>query len=150
MSTASPAGPSGPPRAADPDAALLRRIERTALAFVLLAGAVAGLAGGMVWAGGVLGGGVLAGASYWAIRSSVDALVLAALPTAAPTADEGLSPPPRSVWRGVLVLLGRHALLALAAYVIIARLRLQPIGLLIGASAVAVAAVAESLRGLRR
>lgn len=111
-----------------------------------MAGAVAGLAGGTVWAGGVLGGGVLSGASYWAIRSSVDALVLAALPPSTPAQPHS----PRPVWRAVLVLLGRHALLALAAYVIIARLRLQPIGLLIGASAVAVAAVAESLRGLRR
>jgi hypothetical protein len=93
----------------------------------------------VVWGGGVLGGGVLAGASYWAIRSSVDALVLSA-------GGGGRQP----LWWVVARLAGRHALLAAVAYVIIARLRLQPIGLLIGASAVAVAAVAESLRGLRR
>jgi hypothetical protein len=138
MSTASPPEPSARPPGPDADPALLGRIERTALAVVLLSAAVGWIAGGAAWGGGVIGGGVLAGTSYWAIRSSVDALVLSA-------GGGGRQP----LWWVVARLAGRHALLAAVAYVIIARLRLHPVGLLIGASAIVVAAVREAFRAIR-
>lgn len=117
--------------------ALLKRLERTSAIFVAAAAIVGGVFGGLDWAGGILGGGALAGISYWAIRSSVDALVQ--------TMGPDSSRP--SVTRAVLVLTGRHALLALVAYVIIVRLRLHPVGVLTGASAVVVAAAREAIRG---
>ncbi len=107
--------------------------------FVASATVAGGLLGGLAWGGGILGGGVLAAISYWAIRSSVDALVQ--------TMGGG---PPESrpgTARLVLTLIGRHALLAIVAYVIIVRLRLHPVGVLTGASAVVLAAAREAVRG---
>ena len=48
--------------------------------------------------------------------------------------------------RTVLQLAGRYALLALIAYVMIARLRLHPLGLLAGASSVVAAVTVEAVR----
>jgi len=45
-------------------------------------------------------------------------------------------------------LAGRYALLALLAYVMIARLRLHPLGLLVGASSVVAAVAIEAVRFL--
>lgn len=140
----------------DPDP-LLRRLERTGLAWCL---ATAGIAlfvrGGQPDVTlGVLGGGVLMGLSYWAIRSSVTALValVAAAPGGtAPTSDgtqtlpaNGNSTVPK---RGRLLvqLVGRYALLGLLAYGMIARLRLHPVGLVLGVSSLFVAAVLEVVR----
>lgn len=116
---------------------MLQRIERTALVAIALLTVVGGALGGWTWAGGIAGGGALAGISYWAIRSSVDVLVL----------GMGGSGASGSLWRTLPVVIGRHALLAAAAYVIIVRLRLHPIGVLIGASAVVLAAIREAVRG---
>jgi hypothetical protein len=44
----------------------------------------------------------------------------------------------------------RHAILAVAAYVMLARLRLHPIGLLVGASSLVLAAAAAMARSSRR
>jgi hypothetical protein len=72
--------------------------------------------------------------SYWAIKSGVDGLVCA--------------------WQGkafsrsgiLLRLAARYALLGLIAYVMIARFRLHPIGLVIGVSSLFVAAAVEAIR----
>lgn len=130
-----------------PDVALLQRLERTSAVFVVVATAAGFLLGGVGWGGGILGGGLLAGISYWAIRSTVDALVQA-MGVGAPTssASSGASARPGTT-RVVLTLLGRHALLGIVAYVIIVRLRLHPVGVLTGASAVVVAAAREAIRG---
>lgn len=109
--------------------------------FIAIAAAAGGALGGIAWAGGILGGGVLAATSYWAIRSSVDALVQ--------TMSRGQADLPArpGAARLAIALLGRHALLGLTAYVIIVRLRLHPVGVLIGASAVVLAAAREAVRG---
>ena len=88
---------------------------------------------------GVLGGGILAGVSLLGIRSGVGGMVIG---TAA-------SARPRVAWMLIKVL-GRYALLALLAYVMIARLRLHPLGLLAGASSVVAAAVIEAGRLLSK
>ena len=126
----------------------LRRVERAALVWC---GALAGLA--LVWrrgrsdvAIGVVGGAALAGASYWAIRWSVGRLTAAVAGRA--QADE-TRPARRRMVVPVLVLVLRYALLGLLAYVMISRLRLHPIGLLLGASSVAAAATIEAVRTLR-
>jgi hypothetical protein len=130
---------------ADP---LLRRIERTAIvACLAMALAALGLTRGDLRAAlGVLGGGLLVAISYRTIGAGVSGLVdLLSRPRAAGEADP---PPPPVVRTGrTVVLVGaRYALLALLAYVMIARLRMHPIGLLAGASSVVAAAAIEALR----
>jgi len=51
-------------------------------------------------------------------------------------------------WRIGLQLAGRYALLAFLAYVMIARLRLHPLGLLAGASSIVAAVTVEAVRVL--
>jgi hypothetical protein len=103
---------------------------------------------------GVIGGGVLSAVSYWAIRSSVDGLLAELLNrTAAGTdgsGDRGGTGTPRRFRsaRFIVRFAGRYALLALLAYAMIARLRLHPVGVLIGVSSVVVAAIVEAVLGL--
>jgi len=151
----------------DPDP-LIRRLERDAAVWAGLATVTAlalrpdlpGLAAG------VAGGGLLALASLWAIRSSVDALLsrlTAATPdTRSETRPETVpdassetrpetSPAPGRAGAGLAMkMAGRYALLGLGAYVMIVRLRLHAAGVLIGASSLAAAASFEAVRVLRR
>jgi hypothetical protein len=93
--------------------------------------------------------------SYRTIGSGVAGLVelLTAGERSPAGADpEGTTPraaAPGVAWTMVLVL-GRYALLALLAYVMIARLRLHPLGLLAGASSFVAAASIEALRLLMK
>ena len=140
-------------RDADP---FIRRLERDAMIFaaVATAAALALRPRQPAIAAGVAGGGLLALASLWAIRSSVDA-VLSRLVPGAPDdrpdnrPDDGSTPTRAAAGLGVK-LAGRYALLALGAYVMIVRLRLHAIGVLIGASSLVAAASFEAVRTLRR
>lgn len=87
----------------------------------------------------VLGGGFLAGASYLAIASGATAFVDRLVAKGAPPRRAGLR------WT-VMKLTGRYALLGFAAYVMIARLRLPPWGLLAGASSIVAAVAVEAVR----
>jgi hypothetical protein len=125
--------------------AFLRRLESTAVVACL---AMAGLA--MVFASGrpgpalaVLAGGLLIAFSYWTIGSGIGAL--GTVFTTSQTATHRAAPPPRVAWTMAKVVV-RYTLLALLAYVMIARLRLHPLGLLAGASSVVVAASVEAFR----
>jgi hypothetical protein len=126
----------------EPDV-LLRRVERTA---IVLCGAMAACAlilaqGSPRLAVAVLAGGLLAGVSYWSIKAGVSSVLSTTL------SSEGAAPrAPR--WRIGLQLVGRYALLALLAYVMIARLRLHPMGLLAGASSIVAAVTVEAVRVL--
>jgi len=128
---------------ADP---FLRRLEWTAVTACLGMAAVA-----LVIAGGqpgpavaVLAGGGLIGVSYWTISLGVSALAGVLTPTSAvDSATPRRSPTRASIVAKVTL---RYALLALLAYVMIARLRLHPLGLLAGASSVVAAASVEALR----
>jgi hypothetical protein len=132
----------------------LRRIERTSIVACLVMAALAlVLARGRPGpALGVLGGGLLIAVSYRTIASGVSGLVDRMAPPAPrdrmvpQTTDSGAQPAaPRLAWT-VTKLAGRYALLAVLAYVMIARLRLHPVGLLVGASSVVAAASVEALR----
>jgi hypothetical protein len=92
---------------------------------------------------GVLGGGVLIGLSYWAIKGSVDALTarVGRPKTAPPEAGQGK--------QHLVKFFTRHGMLALAAYVMMVRLHLDPVGLLAGVSSLAIAVAVEVLRDLR-
>ena len=88
-------------------------------------------------AGGVLAGGGLIGLSAWAIQGAVDGLL---------GAGEGRKP---GSW--VLVkFFTRHAILAAAAYGIMVRLHLDPVGMLVGVSSLVLAAGVEVIRRLQR
>ena len=120
---------------------LLRRLERTALVACLVMAVAAWVLTRGQWAPAVavLGGGILAGVSLLGIRSSVGGLMTGPRVVARP----------RMLWT-VLKVGGRYALLALLAYVMIARLRLHPLGLLAGASSVVAAAAIEAGRLLSK
>jgi hypothetical protein len=122
--------------------AVLHRLQVTAavccaammaLAYVLSRGQVRPVLG-------VLGGGILAGVSLLGIRSGIGGMIVG---------TGAIGPRPRVAWM-VLKVVGRYALLALLAYVMIARLRLHPLGLLAGASSVVAAAVIEAGRLLSK
>jgi hypothetical protein len=125
--------------------ALLRRVERTAIG-CCGAMAIAALAiarGSLRPAVAVLAGGFLIGLSYWSIKSGLSNLL----------AGVGLDSEPRapvSRARIALQLAGRYALLGFAAYVMIVRLRLHPLGLLAGASSIVAAVTVEAVRVLMK
>jgi hypothetical protein len=125
---------------------LLRRIGRTAVAVCVGMAVLAILLSASPFASAlaVLGGGVLAGTSYLAIQSAATALVDR---LAAPSNR----PPRRPALQWTLVkITGRYALLGFAAYVMIARLRLPPLGLLAGASSIVAAVAVEAVRLLMK
>ena len=98
-----------------------------------MAAAATALNRSLWWGAAVLAGGLLIGISFVAIAGGVDTLA----------ADR----------RPALILLkvtGRYALLGFLAYVMIARLRLPPIGLIAGASSFAVAAAFETVGIFRK
>jgi hypothetical protein len=139
---------------------ILRRVERTAVVLCVLM-AVAALAiarGRPASALAVLAGGLLVWISYRMILHGAG--VLAATPGALGTAGRTSGEPAESdgkqtdashsrrpVLTGAKVA-GRYALLSVLAYVMIARLRLPPVGLLAGASSIVAAVSLEALRYL--
>lgn len=120
----------------EPDVSL-RRVEFTAIG-LCIAMALAALVltrGAPGPAIAVLGGGLLVGTSYWLVKSGVSDL----------SRRPGQYTRARR-WRMVLAFAGRYALLAFMAYVMIARLRLHPLGLLAGASSIVAAVTVEAVR----
>ncbi len=87
----------------------------------------------------VIGGGLIAAVSYLAIQSGVVALVDRLVASDAPPRRPALR------WT-VTKLTLRYALLGFGAYVMIARLRLPPLGLLAGASSIVAAVAVEAVR----
>jgi hypothetical protein len=90
---------------------------------------------------GVAAGGALMVVSYLGIKGGADVLVAAV---------EGSRPRRRVLVVGALKFLGRFALLGLGAYVMLTRLRLHPVGVLVGASAPVLAAAIQVGRLARR
>jgi hypothetical protein len=92
-------------------------------------------------AAGIVAGGVLAAVSFLAIKSSIDTVL--GLMTQArddPRAKR------RAATGALAKMVGRYALLAVLAYVMIARLRLHPIGLVVGVSSLVASAAFEAAR----
>ena len=111
---------------------LLERLQRNALVSCAVMAALA-LAITRDWRAvvAVAGGGVLIATSFLSIRGGVDDVALR-----------------RRAGRALLKVAGRYALLAFLAYVMIARLRLPPLGLIAGASSVVAATLVEAVRHL--
>jgi hypothetical protein len=89
----------------------------------------------------VLAGGALIALAYWSLKGAVAVL--------SPPAGSSSSPGRQSA-AAILKVAGRYALLGFLAYVMIARLRLHPLGLLAGASSFVAAVSIEALRLLIR
>ena len=86
---------------------------------------------------------MIAGVSYLAIQSGVSELVNRVIVSS--------TPPRRSALRwAVTKLTLRYALLGFGAYVMIARLRVPPLGLLAGASSIVAAVAVEAVRLLMK
>lgn len=117
----------------DPDP-ILRAFERDAIVSCLTlgVGALFVPGGGPLAAASVLGGGALCFISYRAIKRAAGAMA----------GGRGRA--------GALVnFFTRHAILAFAAYVMLVRLRLHPVGLIAGASSLVLAAAAAAARFVR-
>jgi|RhiMetdeSRZDD1v2_1073273.scaffolds.fasta_scaffold114194_4 hypothetical protein len=115
----------------------LRRIERDGLIAcgVMAAGAWVIARGAVDAPLGVLGGGALVWISYRGIKSGIDVLTGASGNARLRTAI------------GLVKFFTRYAILAVAAYVIMARLRLPPLAVFAGASSLVVAVAVEAVRG---
>ena len=120
---------------------MIDRIVRDAAAVCVIA-AVGFTAWRREFASGlsVLGGGLLIGLSYWAIRGTVDALM---------TVRSGGETPGKPSRLQLVKFFTRHGMLALAAYGMMVRLHLDPVGLLAGVSSLAIAVAVEVLRDFR-
>jgi hypothetical protein len=137
---------------------LLGRVERTAVVACLLMAAIGLIVWGWRMAVAVLGGGLISAVSYAGLAAGVTALTTAAARVGAATASAGRAqdregaPAPsaaaqsRSGAKVLAKVVLRYALLGLLAYVMIARLRLHPVGLLAGVSSVVIAVGVEALR----
>jgi hypothetical protein len=132
----------------EPDLSL-RRVERDAaiacatmavIALALQRGAVSG-------ALGVAGGGALMAFSFRAIRGGVDAMV----GRVAPAQGDGQARPQagRIGW-AVLRFVLRYVVIGVAAWVLLAKLRAHPVGLIAGVTAPVVALTVEAVRLQRR
>ena len=110
----------------------VRRFERDAvvIGLVLAGGALIWPGGGLRLAGAVAGGWGLAAIGYWGARGAVYGAVLGRKP---------------GVWT-LVKFFTRYAILAALAYVMLARLRVSPVGLTVGASWPVVAACAATAR----
>ena len=115
----------------------MTRIVRTAALVCLLFTVVAWLGWGWRMAAGVLGGGLLIAISLYTIGGGVAAIVAAA---------SGESASPQKLAITLLKVVVRYALLGFLAYVMIARLRLHPLGLVVGATSITAAVFVEALR----
>jgi hypothetical protein len=120
---------------------LLVRLQRNALVACVVFAAVAAAMSGVRAAGAVIGGGVLAGISFLLIKGAI----LEVTASAGEGDAKGPQQRPNAAF-GIVKLTGRYALLAFLAYVMIARLRLHPIGLFVGASSFVAAAAIEAAR----
>jgi hypothetical protein len=109
-----------------------RRFERDALVIgvVMVGGAVVWPSGGWNLAGAVAGGWGLAAFAAWSLRRGV---------------DQALSGG-KSGSLALVKFFTRYAILALAAYVMLARFRVSPVGVAAGASWPVVAACAAAAR----
>jgi hypothetical protein len=131
---------------------MIQRIARgTAIACVVMALGAALWVRNIAAPMGVLGGGLLIGLSFWAIRGTVDALIAAnpAVPRPSADAPERSESGRNSTGFALVKFFTRHAIVAVAAYVMMVRLHLEPLGLLAGVSSLGVAVAIESFRDVR-
>jgi hypothetical protein len=100
---------------------------------------------------GVIGGGVLIGLSWWAIQGAVDRLIAVGggLPRRSAEGAKAGETGHKTAGFSLVKFFTRHAIVALAAYGMMVRLHVDPMGLLAGVSSLGVALAVEVLRDLR-
>ena len=139
--------------AAEPDRAV-RLFERDA-AIACVGMAVIALAigrGRPDEAAGILAGGALAGLSYWGLKGVVGAVVSVAARDGQEAGAERGPGAALPAGRRVLLavkFLSRYALLAIGAYVMLTCFRVNPVGLLVGATTPFAAALVQVVRAAR-
>jgi hypothetical protein len=118
---------------------LLRRVERTAVVACGVMAALAAVMSGERGAAalGVIAGGMLAWISYRGIKGGIDALG---------GGDESTR---LRLGVGLVKFFTRYGILAVAAYVIMARARLPPVAVIAGASSLVIAIMFEAGRSFR-
>ena len=89
---------------------------------------------------GVFGGGALVWISYRGIKGGIDVLVCEPGGEGRPRSGTGVA-------IGLVKFFTRYGILAIAAYVIMARFRMPPLAVFAGASSLVVAVAIEALRG---
>ena len=89
---------------------------------------------------GVAACGLLIALSFWAIQGTVAALIR--------TPSEGETARKRAGFQ-LVKFFTRHVMLGLAAYVMMMRLRVDPVAMLMGVSSLGAAAAVEAVRGFR-
>lgn len=128
---------------------LLSRLERDSV----IAAAVLAVLAGALWPGrperalGVLGGFALIAVSYRGIRAGVEGLWAGSSGPTGPLEGSAPAPPPPRA--GFVKFFTRHAILAGSAYVMMARFEFDPMAMLAGVTAPAVAATVEFVRTVR-
>lgn len=130
---------------------MVRRVAwATALSCVGLAVIFAIWRGSIAAAIAVLGGGVLLAISFWAIRSTVDAVIASevSMSGAEGGAKAGESRG-KSTAFALVKFFTRHAIVALAAYGMMVRLHLDAVGLLAGVSSLGLGLAVEAWRDSR-
>jgi hypothetical protein len=127
----------------------LRRVERNGVIVCVVMSLLAwAMARGRVDAPlGVVAGGALIAVSYRGIKAGVDLLVAAT--AGARAAEEVRARTRGNVAIGLVKFFTRYVILAGAAYLMMARLRLPPVAVLAGASSLVVAIILEALRPFR-
>jgi hypothetical protein len=130
-----PPAPDADPR---PELHTEQRIAWLTLVIGLAAGATSALTGHWPWASGLMIGAVLAWLNFRWLRRGLDALVDA-------SAAQAGAPRPRVPVGTYFRALFRYALIALSVYVIFKVLRVPLASMVIGLSALAVAAIAASV-----
>lgn len=111
---------------------------------------------------GILGGGLLIGLSYWAIKGAVDTMIAMRSGASGDSGDaarpdlyrhSGAAVPAETAAKRprlqLVKFFTRHGMLALAAYGMMVRLHLDPLGLLAGVSSLVIAVAVEVLRDFR-
>ena len=130
----------------------LRRIERYSLIACAALAVAAWIVTQRVDAPlGVLCGGALVAISYRGIKAGISVAIDASDSDDSDDSDArgaGGARRSRQVAIGLVKFFTRYAILALAAYVIMARLRLPPVAVFAGASSLVIAVMVEALRGV--
>ena len=119
---------------------LIVRLQRNAVIACAFFTAIGAALGGLAVAAAVVAGGILAGISFLLIKGAIFDVTGNADPRAGGRPNTSFA---------IVKLTGRYALLGFLAYVMIARLRLHPIGLIVGASSLVAVAAVEAARLFR-
>ena len=126
---------------------MLRRFERNQVVVCAVMAAIAAVTGRLDVAAGVVGGTLLMAIGYGGIKAVVNVLTMTT--NERKPAENARSCSRRRLW-ALARFASRYALLALAAYVMLVRLHLHPLGVILGASTPVISVAIEGVATARR